>query len=138
MTTWVVEVALATSGTIRRSRRRRSRSDAHRKSHGLAQRVAEIEARLAAAGHKSTRGSDLSDEALATVAQRIYRARARRAHYLPPDLFGEPAWDILLDLFVAYFFMHPLVSLIGRRESISKPGGWLSVSSGLGIRGATA
>ena len=43
----------------------------------------------------------MSDEALATVAQRIYRARGRRAHHLPPDLFGEPAWDILLDLFVA-------------------------------------
>jgi preprotein translocase subunit SecD len=46
--------------------------------------------------------------------------------------------SVLLDLFVAYFFMHPLVSLIGRRQSISKPGGWLSVSSGLGVKGATA
>jgi preprotein translocase subunit SecD len=46
--------------------------------------------------------------------------------------------SVLLDLFVAYFFMHPLVSLIGRRQSISKPGGWLSISSGLGVKGATA
>jgi preprotein translocase subunit SecD len=46
--------------------------------------------------------------------------------------------SVLLDLFVAYFFMHPLVSLIGRRQSIAKPGGWLSISSGLGIKGATA
>lgn len=46
--------------------------------------------------------------------------------------------SVLLDLFVAYFFMHPLVSLIGRKQSITKPGGWLSVSSGLGIKGAPA
>lgn len=45
--------------------------------------------------------------------------------------------SVLLDLFVAYFFMHPLVSLIGRRQSMNKPG-WLSISSGLGVKGATA
>lgn len=28
-------------------------------------------------------------------------ARARRASYLPVDLFGEPAWDMLLDLALA-------------------------------------
>jgi preprotein translocase subunit SecD len=45
--------------------------------------------------------------------------------------------SVLLDIFVAYFFMHPLVSLIGRRQSMTKPG-WLSISSGLGVKGATA
>jgi preprotein translocase subunit SecD len=45
--------------------------------------------------------------------------------------------SVLLDIFVAYFFMHPLVSLIGRRQSMTKPG-WLSIASGLGVKGATA
>ncbi len=28
-------------------------------------------------------------------------ARRARARFLPVDLFGEPAWDLLLDLFIA-------------------------------------
>lgn len=32
------------------------------------------------------------------LARNIHRERSRRANYLPPELFGEPAWDILLDL----------------------------------------
>lgn len=31
----------------------------------------------------------------------IYRARRRRGRHLPAELFGEPAWDMLLDLFAA-------------------------------------
>lgn len=30
-----------------------------------------------------------------------YRERRRRKKFFPPDLFGEAAWDILLDLFAA-------------------------------------
>jgi preprotein translocase subunit SecD len=43
----------------------------------------------------------------------------------------------VLDIFVAYFFMHPVVSIIGRKESFQKAR-WLGISSGLGVRGATA
>ncbi|HEV7535801.1 MAG TPA: protein translocase subunit SecD [Acidimicrobiia bacterium] len=43
----------------------------------------------------------------------------------------------LLDLFVAYFFMHPLVSIIGRKESFTRAG-WLGIASGLDVKGATA
>jgi preprotein translocase subunit SecD len=43
----------------------------------------------------------------------------------------------LLDIFVAYFFMHPLVSIIGRKESFAKAR-WLGIASGLGVKGATA
>ena len=32
------------------------------------------------------------------LARNIHRERGRRANYLPAELFGEPAWDILLDL----------------------------------------
>jgi DNA-binding NarL/FixJ family response regulator len=31
----------------------------------------------------------------------MIRARRLRERFLPPDLFGEPAWDMLLDLFAA-------------------------------------
>ena len=43
----------------------------------------------------------------------------------------------LLDIFVAYFFMHPLVSIIGRKESFTKAG-WLGIASGLGLKEANA
>ena len=38
---------------------------------------------------------------LGELAASICRERARRAEFLPAELFGEPAWDILLDLFAA-------------------------------------
>lgn len=37
----------------------------------------------------------------ASLAKHIYAARAERAKFLGADLFGEPAWDILLSLYVA-------------------------------------
>jgi hypothetical protein len=36
-----------------------------------------------------------------TLARECYAGRRRRARYLSADLFGEPTWDILLDLYVA-------------------------------------
>lgn len=35
------------------------------------------------------------------LAKRAYRDRRRRDTFFDPSLFGEPAWDILLDLFIA-------------------------------------
>ena len=35
------------------------------------------------------------------TAREIYAERRRRHKYLPADLFGEPTWDILLDLYIA-------------------------------------
>jgi preprotein translocase subunit SecD len=43
----------------------------------------------------------------------------------------------VLDIFVAYFFMHPVVSIIGRRESFQQAR-WLGIASGLKVKGATA
>jgi hypothetical protein len=34
-------------------------------------------------------------------AAEYYRARRRRKRFFAPQLFGEPAWDLLLDLFIA-------------------------------------
>ena len=38
---------------------------------------------------------------LGRLARALYLERARRAAFFPDGLFGEPSWDILLDLFVA-------------------------------------
>jgi hypothetical protein len=37
---------------------------------------------------------------LAAIAQAIYRARRRRDKFFGRDLFADPTWDMLLDLFV--------------------------------------
>ena len=66
----------------------------------LAQRVAGIEA-LLTFSDDPTSGLDYSDEALAAVAARIYRSRRRRARHFDPEMFADPAWDMLLDLFIA-------------------------------------
>ena len=38
---------------------------------------------------------------LLALARECYAMRRRRDRHLPSDLFGEPTWDILLDLYVA-------------------------------------
>ncbi|MGH9042136.1 MAG: protein translocase subunit SecD [Acidimicrobiia bacterium] len=43
----------------------------------------------------------------------------------------------LFDILVSYFFMHPLVSIIGRSPRFAGAG-WLGVASGLDAKGATA
>lgn len=37
---------------------------------------------------------------LCSLAKEEYRYRRARDEYLDPSLFGEPAWDLLLDLFI--------------------------------------
>jgi hypothetical protein len=63
-------------------------------------RIAGIEA-LMAFQADPTSALDYSDEALATIATRVYRSRRRRARHFDPQMFAEPAWDMLLDLFIA-------------------------------------
>lgn len=41
------------------------------------------------------------DNNLAKAIVEIYKFRRARSKNLPGEIFGEPAWDILLDLFVA-------------------------------------
>lgn len=36
------------------------------------------------------------------IARELYAERRRRHRHLPADLFGEPTWDILIDLYIAY------------------------------------
>ncbi len=42
----------------------------------------------------------LADAEAVVLAQELYHARRRRGSVFNSDLFGEPAWDMLLDLFV--------------------------------------
>ena len=39
---------------------------------------------------------------LRAVAERLYAERRKRDEYFPTGLFGEPAWDLLLTLFIAH------------------------------------
>lgn len=43
-----------------------------------------------------------NDQALIQVARRLYDLRRRRDAIMDGGLFSEPAWDILLDLFVSH------------------------------------
>lgn len=45
--------------------------------------------------------SELSPKRLLALARMIYRARRGRAEVFAAELFADPAWDILLDLFIA-------------------------------------
>jgi hypothetical protein len=38
----------------------------------------------------------------AAVIRNVIDARSRRGAFLPPSLFADPAWDMLLDLFMAH------------------------------------
>jgi len=46
--------------------------------------------------------SGVETSALVNVAKRLYETRRRRDEVLGASLFSEPAWDILLDLFISY------------------------------------
>ena len=43
---------------------------------------------------------EIDDDYLAVVAKSLYLARRLRERYIGSGLLGEPAWDMLLDLFV--------------------------------------
>jgi hypothetical protein len=66
----------------------------------LSRRISDIEARLAYPSDP-TAEFDYSDQALATVAARVYGARRRRERHFSTGIFADPAWDMLLDLFIA-------------------------------------
>lgn len=50
---------------------------------------------------RSTKPSAEDETRWLALARRMYLERQLREKCLPSDLFGEPAWDILLDLYVA-------------------------------------
>lgn len=42
----------------------------------------------------------MGDQVLAGIARRRLKQQRSRQHYLPQEIFRDPAWNILLDLFV--------------------------------------
>jgi DNA-binding PadR family transcriptional regulator len=65
---------------------------------GRAIRAAEAP-QVDATDHAVSDGSEAS--AALALARELYLGRRRRARFLSADLFGEPTWDILLDLYVS-------------------------------------
>ena len=57
--------------------------------------LASLAAQASATPHRS-----IDSHRARTIAEGIYRTRAIRTELLDADLFGEPAWDILVDLFI--------------------------------------
>lgn len=51
---------------------------------------------------------DVSDADVKRFIQSLMVSRQKRAEYLPPELFSDPVWDILLDLTVAYVDGRPI------------------------------
>lgn len=74
---------------------------------GLLVRVRELSASLDMAISNSqglteqpgSRGCEVLRDKVLQHAREIYAFRRKRSNWLPQDLFGEPAWDILLELF---------------------------------------
>lgn len=74
----------------------------------LAQRLMQIADEADARPRQHTSGerkrpadeADYSPQFLRALALEVYRRRRRRAEYFERELFGEIAWDMLLDLFV--------------------------------------
>lgn len=70
--------------------------------------VGDVRNRLIAAGPDASgapadeaRRAFNTEELTLGIAKRLYRDRRRRADVFDADLFGEPAWDMLLDLYIA-------------------------------------
>lgn len=72
---------------------------------------------LQSIGNREAR-ANADDEALYQIARATMKSRRLRARFMPRPMFGEPAWDMLLALYI--------VDKRGARETISK----LCLSSG--------
>ncbi len=61
----------------------------------------EFNGRVAHAAEQAPAGEDPNDAALVDHAETVLEERRMRRQFLPGELFHEPAWDMLLALFVA-------------------------------------
>jgi DNA-binding MarR family transcriptional regulator len=73
----------------------------------LGNRMLRLAEQIERRGHGAAEAGD--SDLFGLLAEEAYRDRRRRAQHLPHRLLGEPAWDILLDLYVA----------AGRGEAVS-------------------
>jgi DNA-binding MarR family transcriptional regulator len=65
----------------------------------LYERFAQLETKVEHLGGEP-RTPPLSDDKLAAIATSFYRSRQLRSALFQSELLGEPAWDMLLDLFI--------------------------------------
>src|SRR5688572_4851735 len=86
-------------GAVRNIARSSGDDDLHKLLLELVQRVGELELRAAEAG-LGPPSLGFSDDKLASLAIAIYRMRQHRQDYFDSALFAEPAWDMMLDLFI--------------------------------------
>ncbi|MEP0191071.1 MAG: MarR family transcriptional regulator [Erythrobacter sp.] len=72
--------------------------------------VPPFEASVISSNKESTKtASQTNRDQFLALAKRIYAIRRRRSSIFGnPDLFGEPAWDILLDLYIAHVEQKPV------------------------------
>lgn len=76
---------------------------------GQAENASGSERRHDSSPPETTGSGDIRDAAsLAAIAQAEYAARRRRDRLFDTDLFAEPAWDMLLDLFVQRHHARPV------------------------------
>jgi hypothetical protein len=67
----------------------------------IAERLRDVAA--APGGESGSRPAPRSERRYLALARQAYALRRKRAGIFGnPELFGEPAWDILLDLYIAY------------------------------------
>lgn len=63
--------------------------------------LGEVEGKLREfAAPSNARGADISVDVL-ELARRLYAERRMRGRFFPEALFADPAWDMLLDLYIA-------------------------------------
>lgn len=70
------------------------------------------------------------DHELATIADALWRARRARTKFFDSDLFGEPAWDMLLDMFRQTVWGHTVIvksACIGAAVPITTGLRWIDV-----------
>lgn len=89
-----------------------SRRSANEDIDTLAEEVfARIKARIANDRHHAELSIQITPRSSVEAAQRLIWERRLRDKTLGPDLFGEPVWDMMLDLFVS--------SELSRKVSVS-------------------
>jgi DNA-binding response OmpR family regulator len=101
----------------------------------LTKKLADLEA-LRDHGTPPTPANELTDEKLASIAMPIYRARRRRSKFFDASLFSEPAWDMLLDLFIASVHGRKVstTSLCRAAEVYEAPGlRWIGILESQGL-----
>ena len=85
----------------RRSSFSNERSEIQHQLSSLAHQLLSVASTIVQGPNAQSGGVDHSDQAIARRLKQIIQSRRVRERYFSPNLFADPAWDILLDLAVA-------------------------------------